>query len=163
LSSFDGKHVWGEDWSQAGRVYAPGTGQVIKRFSGDAPAFGYDEAVQAVPNAHGVLTLRAFAPGSMAAHWTFAEPGAASNPPGSMPLLADGYVFAEGSSGTVWALAPCTGSVAWQGATGSPASDGGVEPLPGLSAGGGYLVVPTQTGVAAFRGSGKPTGSAPSC
>lgn len=95
--------------------------------------------------------------------WTFNEPQASTDPMGSMPLLADGYVFAEGSHATVWALNACTGASVWSGSAGSNAPYEGFDPLPGLSAGDGYLIAPAQIKFTASRGSGMPTGPAPVC
>jgi outer membrane protein assembly factor BamB len=165
MASFDGASVWGDDpgGGGQGRVFNSGTGQVIKRFPGEAPAFGYSEAVQPAFDSAGTLEIHAFNPATMATRWTFIEPGGTTNPYGSAPLLADGYVFAEGSQGTVWALKPCVGGVVWQGSAGGPAQYFGFDPLPSLAAGDGYLVVPTQTGLTAFKGSGMPRPTPPAC
>lgn len=165
LASYDGTHVWGEDpgGGNEGYVYNVSTGAVVSRFPGYAPAFGDNEAVHAVDDSAGTLQIQAFNPSSMSPLWTFTEPGGTTDPMGSMPLLADGYVFAEGSHATVWALNACSGSAVWSGSAGSDAPYEGFDPLPGLSAGDGYLVAPTQIKFTAFRGSGTPTASPPNC
>jgi hypothetical protein len=169
MSSFDGAQVWGEDsrggqGSDTGYVYNPGTGAVTKRFTGYAPAFGYGEAVQTTLSADGYSTaLQAIDPASLAVRWSFAEPSGTEQAEGSMPLLADGYVFAEGSQGQVWALSPCTGDVVWQSQVSPFPNSISWEPLPGLAAGDGYLVVPTANGLTAFKGHGVPTSPAPNC
>lgn len=161
MSSFNGRsQVWADS---VGDVYNFATGHVIKHFSGYAPAFGDGEAVQAFRAGSGALGIRAFDPTTGAVGWTFDEPGGTSDPLGSQPLLADGHVFAEGSSGTVWALDPCTGTTDWHGSAGAPSQYLGYDPLPSLAAGDGYLVAITDDGIAAFKGSGTPTGKAPVC
>jgi hypothetical protein len=161
MSSFnDVSQVWADS---VGDVYNFATGHVIKHFSGYAPAFGYGEAVQAFQTSSSALGIRALDPSTGATSWTFDEPGGTSDPLGSQPLLADGYAFAEGSKGTVWALNPCTGAVVWQGATGTPSQYFGYDPLPSLAAGDGYLVAITDDGIVAFKGSGTPTRKAPVC
>lgn len=77
---------------------------------------------------------------------------------GSMPLVPDGDVFAEGSYALVSALNACTGAQVWTGRAGSYAPSEGGDPLPGLSAGDGYLVVPTRTAFTAFKGPARPSG-----
>jgi hypothetical protein len=81
--------------------------------------------------------------------------------PGSAPLLADGSVFAEGPEGQVWALDPCTGTVQGQSQVAAPA-EMVYQPLKSLAAGDGYLVVPTENGLTAFKGSGTPA-AVPDC
>jgi outer membrane protein assembly factor BamB len=164
-SSYDGAgHVWGDNpvGGGLGQILAVSTGQILGHFPGWAPAFGYGEAVQVALTSGGVPEVRAFYPGTQTTLWTLPE-STSSSAPGSLPLLADGYVFAESPQGTVLGLAPCTGSVAWQGSAGSPAPSGSYDPLLGLAAGNGYLVVPIQGGLAAFRGSGNPSGPPPVC
>jgi outer membrane protein assembly factor BamB len=164
MSSVVNNTVWGDDWTtDGGRIYMPSNGAILGQYTGYAPDSGFGEAVQAVRNpSNGVLTLRAFDPTTQATHWTFTEP-ASTTALGSDPLLADGFVFAEGGTGAVWALNPCTGTVAWQGRAGSTAPELGTDPLAGLAVGDGYLVVPTATGVTAFRGAGQPPATPPSC
>jgi hypothetical protein len=162
MASFDGTDVWGDDWaSPPNRVYNPTNGQIVNRYSGFAPAFGYSEAVQAVYNSTtATFQIHAFVPATLATRWTFTEPGTNF---GSDPLLADGYVFAEGGNNTVWALRPCSGTIAWQASTGVSVVPFGGEPLLSLAAGDGYLVVPTGTGLVAFKGSGMPAANPPVC
>jgi hypothetical protein len=165
LASYDGTHVWGEDpgAGNAGYVYNPTTGAVFNRFAGYAPAFGYHEAVHDITSSAGTLAIQALNPNTMSPLWTFNEPNASTDPMGSMPLLADGYVFVEGSHATVWALNAWTGVSVWSGSAGSNAPYEGFDPLPGMSAGDGYLVAPAQVHFTAFRGSKTPGGPAPSC
>jgi outer membrane protein assembly factor BamB len=169
MSSFDGTSVWGEqdyggEGSATGRVFDPSTGAVGKRFTGYAPAFGYGEALQTTLTPSATATsIQAIDPGSLTMRWSFAEPSSEKNAVGSTPLLADGYVFAVGREGQVWALSPCTGTVAWQSQVTALTLDSGWEPLPSLAAGEGYLVVPTGDGIAAFKGSGYPAGPPPNC
>jgi outer membrane protein assembly factor BamB len=165
LASFDGTHVWGEDpgGGNQGYIYNPGSGAVVGRFPGYAPAFAYGEAVHDVTSSTGTLEVQAFNPSSMGPLWTFNEPKAVTDPMGSMPLLADGYVFAEGSHATVWALNACTGASVWSGSAGYDAPYEGFDPLPGLSAGDGFLIAPTQIKFTVFKGSATPTGLPPTC
>ena len=100
--------------------------------------------------------VQAIDPTSLAVRWTFQEPGASKPAVGSTPLLADGYVFAEGSQGDVWALDPCSGTVAWQTQVSPFPQSAQWAPLPSLAAGDGYLVVPTADGLAAFQGKRQP-------
>lgn len=169
MSSFDGTRVWGEDaeggeGAASGFVYAPATGDVLGRFTGYAPAFGYGEGVQqTLESVNGPATLQAIDPDTQAVRWSFVEPSGSQAALGTTPLLADGSVFAEGSQGQVWALSPCTGAITWQGQVDAIPQTILDSPVPGLAAGDGYLVVPTADGLAAFKGSGSPVAPAPDC
>jgi hypothetical protein len=170
MASFDGKHVWGDEPSDegGGRLFDPATGNVVRRFLGYAPSFGYGEAVQAVPgDGYGDLKVRAFDPDTMQVKWTFdeadgSEPVNGTYPPlGTTPLLADGYVFAEGSMGQLWALDPASGAVVWHDDLAERIPFPGYDPLPGLAAGDGYLVASTVSRLTAFKGSSKPSSPPP--
>ena len=169
MASSDGTHVWVDESfvTDTGYIYDPSTGAQTGTFTGNAPAFGYGEAVQNEGNYGGSenTTIRAFDPNTMNTLWTFTEPayqypGNGDYYQGSQPLLADGSVFAEGPAGQVWALSPCTGAVQWQSQV-DPAP-GGPEPLDSLVAGDGYLVVPSAGGLTGFKGSGTPA-TVPDC
>jgi outer membrane protein assembly factor BamB len=165
MASFDGTRVWGDFANQYdGVFYDPATGAISGSFSGFSPAFGYGEAVQESDgDTRQPTILRALNPATMSTLWTFSEPMNAPPPDvGSEPLLADGSVFAEGPEGQVWAFAPCTGHVTWQGQVDPPPQSGWFEPLNSLAAGDGYLVVPSLDGLTAFKGSGTPA-SVPDC
>jgi hypothetical protein len=171
-SSFDGTDVWAGDPGDqpsgggqgGGELFNPTTGAVVGGFTGYSPAFGYGEAVQVLPSSgDSDLAVRALNPATLTTKWTFSEPGNSGNPLGFMPLLADGYVYVTGSYGQTWALNPCTGAVDWTGSTGKYAPGEGIDPLPSLAAGDGYLVVPSQEGLTAFKGSASPTSAAPNC
>jgi outer membrane protein assembly factor BamB len=170
MASFDGKQVWGDEPSDdgGGRRFDAATGQVVQRFQGYAPSFGYGEAVQAIPgDSYGALKIRAFDPATGQVKWTFDEadgslPDDGSYPSlGTVPLLADGYVFAEGSMGQLWALDPDTGAVRWHYDLAARAPYLSYDPLPGLAAGDGYLIASAGTYLTAFKGSGAPAAPAP--
>jgi outer membrane protein assembly factor BamB len=154
LSSFDGRRVWanGLAGGDPGRVIDPRTGRVVRRFSGYTPAFGYGEAVQPFVLNESGLGIRAFSPRTLTVRWSFGTRGDAAGDIDSLPLLGDGYVFAEGGQGQVWALSHRTGRVLWKGQAGAPGPVHGFDQLPGLAAGDHHLVVLTATGLTAFRG-----------
>lgn len=170
MSSFDGTHVWGDIFTTADKgaqesnLYDPKTGAVAAQIGGYPPAFGYGEAVQLVTTNSGeVGSIQAIDPATGDVRWSMTEPAGSGPLIGSEPLLADGYVFAEGPQGNLWAFDPCSGKIVWQttvNPTNRPFSD---DPLPSLSAGDGYLVVPDASGIAVFKGSGPPPAQAPSC
>jgi hypothetical protein len=174
-SSFDGSQVWAEGFlggqeGQDGQILDPASGAVAASLTGYTPAFGYGEAILAVPSnggpetgdPNGMKGLEAIDPTTRDVRWTFGTSGT-SQLSASEPLLADGYAFEEGTGGQVWALNPCTGSIVWQGQVSSGAGNGYLFPLVSLAAGDGYLVVPDSTGIVAFKGSASPTGPAPNC
>ena len=121
------------------------------RFCGYTPAFGYGLAFHAEHHA-----VTAFDPASQARRWTFRGDGSTI---ATIPLVADGHVFAASATGRVWALDPRTGRVAWSGSLGTTISPTIDYTQSGLAVGDGYLLVPTTAGLVAFRGGGKPPGS----
>jgi outer membrane protein assembly factor BamB len=161
--AFDGHRVWAEtasadcdDRSQpTGRIFDPQTGSLVGHFCGYTPAFGYGLAFHAEHD-----TVTAFSPSTQARRWTFRGDGSTI---ATIPLVADGHVFAASTAGHVWALAPNTGKVAWRGSLGTTISPTIDYTQSGLAAGGGYLVVPTTAGLVAFKGSrtGRAVGGAP--
>lgn len=152
-ASFDGAGIW-TPARYTGEIEDPRSGTVVGQFSGAPPAFGYGEAIQSFATTNGSMLAQAINPSSQSVLWSFD----AGND-GSMPLLADGYVFEAGSTNGqayIWGLAACTGQFRWVSQLDSPAGAS-------LAAGDGYLVVPTDNGLIAFKGKGDPTGDPPDC
>ncbi len=155
--AFDGRRLWAETASAdcdnrsqpTGRIFNPETGKLVGHFCGYTPAFGYGLAFHAEHDA-----VTAFSPSTQARRWTFRGDGSTI---ATIPLVADGHVFAASTAGHVWALDPKTGKVAWMGTLGTTISPTIDYSQSGLAAGDGYLVVPTTAGLVAFRGSGRPT------
>ena len=154
--AFDGRRLWAETASAdcdnraqpTGRIFNPATGRLLGRFCGYTPAFGYGLAFH---SEHDAVT--AFSPSTQARRWTFRGDGSTI---ATIPIVADGHVFAASTAGHIWALDPKTGRVAWKGALGTTISPTIDYSQSGLAAGDGYLVVPTTAGLVAFRGSGLP-------
>jgi len=98
-------------------------------------------------------TLRAVAgSGQGATLWTFAGDGHLD----TAPIVSGNLVFVGSSSGTVYALASDTGTVAWSDDVGTPLlpSETNVLSKGGFGAANGTLVVPAGTTVAAYRPAG---------
>jgi outer membrane protein assembly factor BamB len=98
----------------------------------------------------GTLSSSGSAPGAPA-NWTFAGDGTLS----SAPVVAGGLVFEAGTSGNVYGLSVSTGQVVWSANAGAPVAapdeQNVSQPLTGLAASGGLLVVPAGSTLVAFR------------
>jgi outer membrane protein assembly factor BamB len=171
-----GSYVWfgdidaGQNWDQgsgAGNVAVnPATGIVAGSFpAGTSPVFadgvGFQrrEVILSQSNFGTVLggNLAAFNPTTGATLWTFTGTGGSHNV-ASMPLAADGYIFAASTGGNVWALNPTNGAVVY---TFAPTAKNTVYPDTGIAAGSGYLVVVAHGRLIALKGSAAPSGPAP--
>jgi outer membrane protein assembly factor BamB len=156
------------------RALNPSTGQTVARFpGGSSPVFVDGVAVQRRELSIGAPLIQGppiggdlvgFEPSSGQTLWRFTGTSGAHDV-ATLPLAADGYVFAASVNGTLWALDPRTGQVAWSGQ--APSGSGDVTPLDGaqqtgLAAGDGYILLVTSNAMVAFKGSGPPTGGAPS-
>src|SRR4051812_18693035 len=81
--------------------------------------------------------------------WDFYGDGRLS----SAPLVANGIAYVGSSTGKVFGVDVETGALRWQGDAGAPVpwpNHQSTQPLTGLGAGQGLLVVPTTAGVTAF-------------
>jgi outer membrane protein assembly factor BamB len=110
------------------------------------PAFG---ASAGFFSSGGTLRAEDFAAQNVA--WSFAGDGQLS----SAPIVIDGVVIVGSASGNVYALDAATGSQAWVSNAGAaiPAPDeqNVSQPLTGLGAGEGYLVVPAGNTLSAWH------------
>jgi outer membrane protein assembly factor BamB len=83
--------------------------------------------------------------------WTFAGDGQIT----SAPVTINGVSYVGSASGRIYGVDPATGRLLWQGFAGSsvpfPMDGSASQPLTGLGAGEGLLVVPTEDGVTAFQ------------
>lgn len=98
----------------------------------------------------GTLSASGTAPGAPV-NWTFAGDGSLS----SAPVVAGGLVFEGGTSGNLYALSVTTGQIVWSANAGAPVAapdeQNVSQPLTGLAASGGLLVVPAGDTLVAFR------------
>ena len=128
-------------------VYDAATGNQLRTFTaGPIPAFS---ATTGFFLANG--TLSAIDQTSLNTLWTFTGDGALS----SAPLVIDSIVVIGSTSGNVYALNAANGSVVWTTAIASaiygPDEQNVSQPLTGLGAGDGYLVVPAATVLHGWR------------
>jgi outer membrane protein assembly factor BamB len=117
--------------------------------TGPVPAVG-DGAIFLIED--GALVSRD--PLALAANWTF-SPGSLV----SAPLLIDGTVIVGSSAGTLYAVDATTGEQVWSASAGAPiaAPDEFIpsgHPITGFGAGEGWLVVPAQSTLTAWRVAG---------
>jgi len=93
--------------------------------------------------------------------WSFAGDGNLR----TAPIVVNGYVYVESTSGQVWALDGATGAPVWHDVVGPPFADpderSAARPLPGLGAGQGLVVVPAGNLLVAYTGASGPTPPAP--
>jgi outer membrane protein assembly factor BamB len=156
------------------RAIDPMTGDVVASFpGGSSPVFADGVAIQRreLPISQPLIEgpaiggdLVGFDPTSQQTLWRFSGTSG-QHDIATLPLAADGYVFAASVNGTLWALDPRTGHVVWSGQ--APSGSGDVTPLfgatqTGLAAGDGYILLVTKNALVAFKGSGTPNGRAPS-
>jgi outer membrane protein assembly factor BamB len=129
-------------------VLDAGTGSLLAPFSSSGPAPAVDSGRQYDLNGS---TLTAASLSSGTDVWSFSGDGKLS----SAPLIADGTVFIGASSGELYALSSSTGKVTWSTNVGSsiaaPDEQNLGQPLTGLAASGGLLVVPAGQTLVAYR------------
>ena len=172
-----GNLVWfgdidaGQNWdmgSGAGNVAVnPSTGNVAGSFpAGTSPVFADGIGFQRREVVIGQTALgstliggdlAAFNPATGTTLWTFTGTSG-SHDVASMPLAADGYIFAASSGGKIWALNPTSGAVVY---TFTPTAKNSVYDNTGIAAGSGYLVVVAHNRLIALKGSAAPAGPAP--
>ena len=100
---------------------------------------------------NGVLQARSTAT-PLTAKWTFAGDGQIT----SAPIVVNGYVYVGSATGQLWAVDPKTGTAVWSTAVGAainaPDEHNVSQPLTGLAAGQGRLVVPASTLLVSYGG-----------
>ncbi|MFG3285036.1 PQQ-binding-like beta-propeller repeat protein [Streptomyces sp. NPDC048111] len=145
----DGR-VWVRDGAGAApAVLGAADGAVLGgyRATGDAPAPAFDGR-QGYFVDGGVLTERHSR--TLEARWTFAGDGQLS----TAPLVVNGYVYVGSRTGRLWALNGATGQPVWSTDVGSPVlgpDERNVsQPLTGLGAGAGLVVVPATHQLVAY-------------
>jgi outer membrane protein assembly factor BamB len=158
---YDGGTLGGVGMTAAlrdGRLYVPISGYIfdasdgtdLGRFTSEStPVFG--DGVTIYATHEGVVQGVSTETGRSV--WTFDPEGDTT----SAPLLVGSTVYFGTGDGTVYGLDEATGGVQWTGDAGGsvrPIYDGRPFPNPGLGAGSGFLFVPTETGLAAFRSVG---------
>jgi outer membrane protein assembly factor BamB len=99
-------------------------------------------------------TLQAVDLATKSVQWSFTGDGTLV----SAPIAIDGVVIVGSSSGNVYAVEAATGTQLWSGSAGAPIAgpdeQNVSQPLTGLGAGDGYLVVPAGTTLSAWHLSG---------
>jgi outer membrane protein assembly factor BamB len=144
-----------------GRVYIRDTGLENLAFdaavglpvasipAGPAPAFHGSTGFYL--NVNIISTLEARDISTNAVKWTFTGDGTLS----SAPIIVNGTVYIGSTSGKLYALDENTGANIWTGVVGSPVNrpdeQNLSEPLIGLGAGEGLLVVPASSSVVAYQ------------
>lgn len=142
--------VWIRDnFDMAPVVLDPATGTTRATYadSGPIPAPAID-GHQGYFVADGVLRER-YTP-TLATRWTFQGDGQIS----TAPIVVNGYVYVGSRSGQLYAVSGATGKSVWSTAVGAPVQapneDDVSQPLTGLAAGGGLVVVPATHLLAAY-------------
>ena len=152
-AAYAGGSVYVRDPSETtpvGTIYDAMTGATVGSFGGNnwmpIPALGTSAGYF---SAAGTLRGQDLLGKSVA--WSFAGDGQLS----SAPILIDDVVIVGSASGKVYALDAVSGSETWVGSAGAaiPAPDeqNVSQPLTGLGAGEGYLVVPAGSTLTAWR------------
>ncbi|MFI1092046.1 PQQ-binding-like beta-propeller repeat protein [Streptomyces sp. NPDC020917] len=152
--------VWIRDGAgMAPSVLRTGTGRVRSTYdAGPAPAF---DGLQGYFVDGGVLRER-YTP-TLATRWTFQGDGRIS----TAPIVVNGYVYVGSRNGLLWALDGATGRSVWSTDVGAPI-DGPDEqnvsqPLTGLGAGGGLVVVPATHLLVAYGHRAAGVACGPTC
>ncbi|MCR6483447.1 PQQ-binding-like beta-propeller repeat protein [Amycolatopsis sp. OK19-0408] len=87
---------------------------------------------------------------TLESRWTFTG----DNELSSAPIVVNGYVYVGSRTGQLWALNGATGEPVWSTNVGAPIADPDEQnvsqPLTGLAAGGGLLVVPATNTLVAY-------------
>jgi outer membrane protein assembly factor BamB len=149
---FDGR-LYVHDIGGAGLVLDAATGGQLSTFgSRMIPAFKGDVGffTKAISSTPFGVSLSATSLATGMSSWTFTGDGTLTTP----PLVVGDRVFIGSSQGTLFAVDVATGKSSWSATVGAAipiANEVGLSvALPGLAAGSGVLVVPTQTGLVAF-------------
>jgi outer membrane protein assembly factor BamB len=130
-------------------VLKAGTGKVRGTYeaAGSSPAPAFDGR-QGYFVDGGVLQER-YGP-TLATRWTFEGDGQIS----TAPIVVNGYVYVGSQTGQLWALNGATGQSVWSTDVGAPINGPDEhnvsQPLTGLGAGGGLVVVPATDLLVAY-------------
>jgi outer membrane protein assembly factor BamB len=129
-----------------GYVFDAMNGTLLTRFSVDpAPAIS-DTRGYALNNG----TLQGLDLATMSAQWSFAGDGSLV----TAPIVVDNFVFVGSGSGKIFALQASTGKELWRiqgpAAINPPDEQNVSQPLTGLAAGGGVLMVPAGNTLSAY-------------
>lgn len=120
-----------------GSIYNGATGALLGSYSG-----GVTPAIDAT-NAYvmGSSTLQSMSISNQQINWSFAGDGSLITP----PIKVNQTIFIGSSTGKLFAVDAAKGSQLWSISAGTTLNGSG------LAAAGGFLIVPTTTGVTAFR------------
>jgi len=140
-------HVWVRDPITGNVELDAATGSPVNTFIAQpAPAF---DGQRGFFLENGVLQARDA--GSLAPLWSFTGDGNLT----SAPIVVNGFVYEASSSGQLWALDESTGLPVWSTDTGSPIlgpdEQNVSQPLTGLGAGQGLVVVPASNRLIAYE------------
>lgn len=151
-----GGDVFGRDTTSGNVVLSASTGNSFGSFTaGPAPAFGNGSAYMV---SGGRLTAIGSS-GLGATSWTFSGDGKID----TAPLVVGNLVFAGSSEGNLYALDASSGASEWSttlaSAVPAPEETGYAQPLTGLGAGEGTLIVPDGSELVAFTGANVGSGT----
>lgn len=118
-------------------IFDATTGALLGTFPGTtSPVVGTDNAY-----VMGSGTLQSLAISNQKINWSFAGDGSLVTP----AIAVDSTLFIGSSSGKIYAIDAATGGQLWSTSAGAAISGSG------LAVAGGYLIVPTETGVSAWQ------------
>ncbi|HEY3638552.1 MAG TPA: PQQ-binding-like beta-propeller repeat protein [Rhizomicrobium sp.] len=141
--------VFVRDWTEPNNVLDAKTGASLGTFTGGpAPAFGGEKhKTFGVGLSGGTLSLFDFK--TRTTKWTFAGDGTLS----TAPIIVNGYIVEGGTSGMLYVLND-KGKVTWSGNVGAsipgPDEQNVSQPLTGLAAADGIIVVPAGSQISAY-------------
>lgn len=142
-----GGRLYVRDWTSSprGYVFDSDSGGVLDRFEAQTiPAIGASEGYFLQSG-----TLRGIGLEGQDVHWSFAGDGGLV----TAPIVVDNAVFVGSDSGMLYGLDSASGHVGWSinvGAGIPETREGDAIVVPGLAAGDGLVLVPTEVGLVAY-------------
>jgi outer membrane protein assembly factor BamB len=146
-----GNHLYARNDVQANFALDANRGEEINGFGADLPPAFSGSTGYYYQN---ISTLQARDAVTSALKWSFQGDGTLN----TAPIVVNGYVYVGSHSGQLYALDKNTGTVVWTGTLGSAiayTSDFSVaQPIPGLGAAEGIIVVPAENLLVAYESGG---------
>lgn len=141
-----GGRLYARGFSSGNLILDENSGAQLGTFSSDRiPAFSGQTAYFLTGS-----TLEARDSVSLALKWSFAGDGTLS----SAPIVDNGYVYIASESGKLYALSATSGTNVWTGTVGAtvyPPNERNPQPLTGLGAADGLVIVPADNLLVAFQ------------